>query len=381
LLLSLLVVSLPQTIGSKNTSKTETLPFEKTPLSTSEIKTNWPDLPTAEELWNSEFKYFIDTRSFGKQAVDPQLAKDVPTVEMEIEYEIMNYTSALPNFLTGELMRDVPNIWLQYNDTIWIQVPYTRLGVSNQLVTEKQDSVDTRQSTWAYGIYTNPAQIAGNSDVWGAASIGSWGDYNPSSVSDYIGADVLTVIDNYLIFQIVMAQFYYSYYAVAEIHYHNGSVFGSGYLQVSPTLGQLYNQYIKYHGQNQQWELWWNFINIGNVTDGDWNIWTGNQPNVVFESNDDDEDAFEDYNADIGDIIGGKYWGAILYLFDGAWQPWDLDDPVPNAYAYDGGSSTNVIFTVGNNSPPDWWGEESSGDEQLTVGYDLDQPDHGDQLW
>jgi len=70
LILGLLVISLPQVIGT-NPENEEVAVFEKVPLSDSEIKARWPDLPTAEELWNSEFKYFIDTRSFGKQVVDP----------------------------------------------------------------------------------------------------------------------------------------------------------------------------------------------------------------------------------------------------------------------------------------------------------------------
>lgn len=127
LILGLLVISLPQVIGMNAESEKEVAVFEKVPLSDSEIKARWPDLPTAEELWNSEFKYFIDTRSFGKQVVDPQLTKGVPLIEMEIEYEVMNYTADVPNFLTGELMLDVPHIWLQYDETVWIQVPINKL--------------------------------------------------------------------------------------------------------------------------------------------------------------------------------------------------------------------------------------------------------------
>jgi len=49
-------------------------------------------------------------------------------IEMEIEYEIMNYSADVPNFLTGELMLDVPHIWLQYDETVWIQVPINKLS-------------------------------------------------------------------------------------------------------------------------------------------------------------------------------------------------------------------------------------------------------------
>jgi hypothetical protein len=126
LLLGLLVILLPQVTGMN--PEDEVAVFEKVPLSDSEIKARWPDLPTAEELWNSEFKYFIDTKSFGKQVVDPQLTKGVPVIEMEIEYEIMNYTADVPNFLTGDLMLNVPHIWLQYDETVWIQVPINKLG-------------------------------------------------------------------------------------------------------------------------------------------------------------------------------------------------------------------------------------------------------------
>jgi hypothetical protein len=127
LILGLLVISLPQVIGTNPESEKEVVSFEKVPLSDSEIKTRWNNLPTAEELWNSETKFFIDTRSFGKQVIDPQFVKDIPVIETEIEYEIMNYTADIPNFLRGGIMLDVPIIWLQYDETVWIQVPINKL--------------------------------------------------------------------------------------------------------------------------------------------------------------------------------------------------------------------------------------------------------------
>jgi len=124
--LALLGFSLQQVSGT-NPENEEVAIFEKVPLSDSEIKARWPNLPTAEELWNSDGgKFFVDTRSFGKQVVDPQFA-DVAVVETEIEWEIMNYTADIPNFLRGGIMLDVPIIWLQYNDTVWIQVPINTL--------------------------------------------------------------------------------------------------------------------------------------------------------------------------------------------------------------------------------------------------------------
>ena len=126
LLLSILGISLLAVIGP-TTENENTASFEQIPLSDNEIKTRWPDLPTAEELWNSEFKFFIDTRSFGKQVIDPQFGENA-VAETKINWEIMNYTSDVPNYHTGGIMYDLPHIWLQYNETIWIQVPPNRLG-------------------------------------------------------------------------------------------------------------------------------------------------------------------------------------------------------------------------------------------------------------
>jgi hypothetical protein len=114
-------------VSGTNPENEEVAIFEKVPLSDSEIKARWPNLPTAEELCNSdEVKFFVDTCSFGKQVVDPQFA-DVAVVETEIEWEIMNYTADIPNFLRGGIMLDVPIICLQYKDTVWIQVPINTL--------------------------------------------------------------------------------------------------------------------------------------------------------------------------------------------------------------------------------------------------------------
>lgn len=80
-------------------------------------------------------------------------------------------------------------------------------------------------------------------------------------------------------------------------------------------------------------------------------------------------------------MVNNQYWAAVGYLFNGNWVPFNMDDPIPSAYAYHGGSISNVIFKVGENNPPWWIGETSAGAEQLSVGYSFYKPTYGTQLW
>jgi len=94
--------------------------WNRVPLTDSEIKVRWPNLPTAEELWNSSFRAFIDTSCIGEQN-----QTGLHIGDMTIE----NYTSNEPNFFSGlpDIFYSVPHIWLQYNSTIWVAVLTTLL--------------------------------------------------------------------------------------------------------------------------------------------------------------------------------------------------------------------------------------------------------------
>jgi hypothetical protein len=134
--LTLLVISatpLIQATATDSNTTDEVRLLHKVPLTDSEIKARWPDLPTAQELYSNGFCLVVDLRYCGKQVSsmnDDLPDPDSPTV-IDIESMIVNCTMNIPNFLHGGIMRDVPIIWLQYDNTTWIQVPMNILGYTS----------------------------------------------------------------------------------------------------------------------------------------------------------------------------------------------------------------------------------------------------------
>lgn len=126
LTITLVLVSISQCIATTSViaDTVDSSSFsEKTLLSNSEVESLWPNLPTAEELWKNDIKFVIDTNTCGKRFVDPQFADDASLADVHVALDILNYTTDQMNYLTGEMMYNVPHIWLQYNDTTWIHVP------------------------------------------------------------------------------------------------------------------------------------------------------------------------------------------------------------------------------------------------------------------
>ena len=131
-LLLLLAFSIPQLIDTKAASNENSISFEKVPLTNSEIEAAYPNLPSAKEIWDQYGGkdlgvFYIDTRDIGKRDTsDSSLSLPYAPYmdEAKIIVEpIINYTSDSPNYLHGGVDRNVPHIWLQYNSTIWVQVP------------------------------------------------------------------------------------------------------------------------------------------------------------------------------------------------------------------------------------------------------------------
>lgn len=135
LILTLLVISATPLIhATANNSDTtdEVRLLQKVPLTNSEIEARWPDLPTAQEIYNNGC-LVIDLRYCGKQVSSMNEAlpdPDSPTV-IDIESMIVNCTMDVPDFLHGGILRDVPHIWLQYDNTTWVQVPMNILGYTS----------------------------------------------------------------------------------------------------------------------------------------------------------------------------------------------------------------------------------------------------------
>jgi hypothetical protein len=344
-------------------------------LTNSEIKANWPNLPTAKEIWDTYWGkppgvWYVNTAEASKAALD----------------SIANYTSNEPDYLNGGISHNENHIWLQYNSTIWIQVPMFLVKTPTQPTPEPQPpSADSAAlvSNWAIGLYANPSQIAGSTPVYGAVTFGGWGNYNPSA--NCFAGLVLTVCDGPAKFQVIMHQNTTGYYAVAQEWTSQGKVYDQA-IRVYPTIGALYNQYIRYQTDPTKlgWEFYWNFQLIGpRVNDGCQTIISNvYQPNVVFESNDGDGTHFNNFQLNVGGIVDNQYRAAIGYLYGGNWVPLSLTDPVPSAYVYYGGVLLQGSFAVGYQAPPfSPFGERSSATETLTISRNIQPPPLHSQLW
>ena len=346
-----------------------------TPLMDSQIKADWPNLPTAKEIWNTYWGkppgvWYINTQEASAATVA----------------SIANYTSNEPDYLNGGISVNENHIWLQYNSTIWIQVPM--FLVKTPTTTDSpQPTVPSTPAApvqnWAIGLYANPSQIAGSTPVYGAMTFGGWGNYNPPA-NCYAGI-VLTVCDGPDKFQVVMHRNTTGYYAVAQEFSSQGKIYDQS-IRVYPTIGTLYNEYIRYQTDPTKlgWEFYWNFQLVGpRVNDGYQTIISNvYQPNAVFESNDGEAADFSNFQINVGGIVNNQYWAAIGYLYNGAWTPLSLSDPVPSAYVYYGGVTFPGSFSVGSSAPPfPYFGEYSSGAEKLTIGYNIQPPPLYQQLW
>ncbi|HML03716.1 MAG TPA: PKD domain-containing protein [Candidatus Bathyarchaeia archaeon] len=260
--------------------------------------------------------------------------------------------------------------------------------------------------TWALGAYADPGQISGNSPVSGILSYGSWGSWQSSSATYYLGDDVLTMSDGSYGWQIVEMQIGQSYYVQIECWdlSNNKAVYPQS--GVWPTwqasnvqLGTPYNMSITYNSTTNAWQF--NFgkrILNGNsisglpVSDERSTIMKGNQSSVAVETNDLSSSDFSGgtpFQIGFFNSASSTYLGAIEYYFNSAWHPVSLTDSVPTAYAYLGGSLTSVIFGVGNYFAPTWFGEKgyyyypTTGQhpESLILGYGMAQPTYGTTLW
>jgi hypothetical protein len=84
-------------------------PFEQIPLSNAQIDATWPNLPTAKQIYEQ-----------GECSFTHVTPKDPLPV---------NCTETGPNLMSGGFVT-VTNIWLQYDSSRWIGVPYHYLNTT-----------------------------------------------------------------------------------------------------------------------------------------------------------------------------------------------------------------------------------------------------------
>jgi hypothetical protein len=365
------IVSALQTDGQPIIDDSTVQLHVEKPLTDAAISALWPTLPSANILWNNPTKNWVDTR-------DPETAAP------------KNYTSDIPDLMHASIIRNYPHIWVQYNDSIWVQIPQSQLATataaSDNSQTNPSIQTATALSSWAIGLYSNTS-IAGGATVWGAYTTATFGTYSPSLSTDFLVSDVLTVRDGYANWQLGMGKDTSGYFI--EMQGWLPGDYDRGYptydtctYKTGITVGTYYNQYIRYNSAYSAWEFYWNWTLIGNrVSDTKTSLVGGNQPNVCAESTDTNYNHFTSYTGYIGTYVNNQYWATIGYLYNGNWVPFNSGDPIPAGYTYYGGSSNNnVIFSVGINNAPSWFGEQSLGTEKMKCGYNISHPTEGTRI-
>jgi hypothetical protein len=359
---------------------------QKIPLTRAQIEATWPKLPSAKQLYDNEVCVVIDLRYCGKQvaSMDESLPDPNSKPVIDMTTMIVNCTTTIADYVGGGVKVSTPQIWLQYDSNIWVMVPSKYL----ETATPPAGLVQRAGSTWAVGMYANPQAITGSSDVWGVCTFGQFNSATFGSSGSYLGTAVLTVCSNNFGYQEVMQLSPSGRSIVYNVwDLNTNKMVGAASLAVTATTGQLYNLYIRYNtSPSGAWQMWWNQILMWTVTgDTSTRVKTGNQANVVVESNDFTSSDFSGFSTNIGGTQSGTPLCAAVYLFNGNWAPSATGHAAPAGFTYLGGQTVGGI-SIGNPAPHSNWsslnlGQTSSLRERFTVGAGLTQRTHGFTLW
>lgn len=357
LLVSLPAFSATPMLGAKatNNNADSAIPAlgQKIPLTNDQINAMWPNLPTANQLYGNELCAVIDLRYCGKQvsSMDEALPDPNSPTVIDMNSTIVNCTTTLPDYLHGGVIVNSPQIWLQYNSSIWVQVPSQYL----QTTVTPTGAVQQQPTTWAVGMWANPGEITDPYDVWGVCTFGQWRWTTFGGAGMYLGTNVLTVCSRDNIgYQEVMQldpggrSIVYNVWNLTSGNHVKGQ---SPYITNANT-GQMYNIYIRYT-TGAGWQLWWNFTLMWSFTfDPSTLVMKGSQANTVVETNDFNSSDFSGFVTNIGGSDGhGHPVCAAVYLFNGSWKPSAHGDYAPAGYTYLGGASLNGI-KIGDQAPP-----------------------------
>ena len=377
----------------------ETIPVpalgQQIPLTDDQIKANWPNLPTAQEIYGKVPCGTYDSNVNGKQ-VSPTtgLPNENSPTELDIASTIVNCTSTEPNFYTGGLVT-APQIWEQYNSTLWIDVPLMYL----QTTSDGSSAVhySSSSTTWAIGAYEDPTNISGSNTLWGACSFGEFTatSFSSSGSGNYLGVCVVSVETNNFVHQMAMRLDPSGMSIENEIIVpstgHDYQLPQQTYVPKALT-NNLYNTYIRYYNNGTDWAYCWNWTIAFTFTqDSSTKILGGIQPTAVVESND------ANYNPDFvswSTQLGGNYVSggvsyplpAACYLFNSNWYPSARGQYEPETWAYLGGNCLGTWGGVGGGPPPNW-GVNTMGEtvspitNQFTVGPGQTQQTNGLLLW
>jgi hypothetical protein len=260
-----LVVLLPTQLGCVERGLAATgnnvSTLTRIPLTPSEIAAAWPNLPSAESLYDTGGCLMIDLRYSGKQSITANglpgdgLPDPNSPIVCNMSYWIANYTSNDPIVNLGIIVQNDPHIWLQYNSSIWVEVPasYLQTSVEPYATAIRQLTLNAglpADQTWAVGEYDNPWDITGSATTTGVISYGEWSQQTLGSNSEYYsGVDVLSILstDDYWL-QNVMQQVQGTLSIVINIWKPNS---GSPYINTpfypwtsTPSLNTMYNLWM-----------------------------------------------------------------------------------------------------------------------------------------
>lgn len=409
MLLSIVTIPMAHEIKAETTdvnSSSSSVLTATIPLSSSEITSAWPNLPTARQLYNTVGVNMIDTRTLGMQGSLKNLDPNAP--------ESLNLTSMVSNYTSNDvtiygIVQNDPHIWLQYNSTVWVEVPtlylnttvqpfataikqlyglsslgpYPRNNTTSQTTSTSPDT--SYPSTWAIGEYDNPSDICDGYPVMGALTYGEWSCYPPNTLPSgaEILTDVLTTYDDQNVgIQVMMCIINPgggTEWAVAYNTWVDGVLTGGGTpLQpwsghFTPSANTFYNEFIE-STTGGNWNIYWDGYSIDTVSvngDPSPHLQVGDAPHATLESNDfnlADFTSHQNYMDVIGggqQTIGGQtvYEPAIGYYFDGVWAPTLPYETAPAGYVY---VNPNLVggHNVGSASLPNW-----SGSTPNELGY------------
>jgi hypothetical protein len=353
------------------------------PLTNSEIETIYPNLPTANQLWNGGNCAYLDTSNSNN---GPGLT-------------VSNYTSDEPNFLQGGVLKNVPHIWLQYNSTVWIEVPLPDLQ-SIQAIASPASS----GTTWAIGAEAEPDTISGSYSVTGGLTFGEFG-WTGSQTGDFV-ATVLSISDGTYIYQIGITDLAGSGQYINYQYWQGGNLINGNSKKVSVSNGVELNEYIQYNTAEKAWQFCFNYGQYYTVGSSTTKMVTGMQPNVVIESNDFTPSDFTSFAKQVGNYwsLGNGtviYEAAMGYQFNngqstpGNWHPYYAQysnnnlthEPIPGALVYEGGTLMSAWNNcgVGSESPPSNLDlgiqAPAHSAEVLQFAYGYSNPGQGTLLW
>jgi len=358
------------------------------PLTDAQIKEKWPNLPTAKQIYENEVCVSIDLRYFGKRVSSMDEIFPDPDSEavFDVASQISNYTITTHDLRSGNLVT-VSNIWLQYDSNIWVQVPYTYLNSEVSDTTKSANSVTRGSTTWGVGLYANPQTTAGTYGVQGVCTFGQFKS-NTFGTGDEFISTVLNVGTTGFFYQLGMTVNatgrFLEYNAFSK---STGNCIAKGALPApySTNTTDLYNMYIRYN--SGIWQIYWDHVYLWPIVgDTSSTIITGNQCNVLVESNCFTSSRFSGFTTNIGGThSSGNKLSAVAYLFNGNWKPSATGDTVPAGYVYSGGTYLNGE-KIADQAPPNNWGSNNIGITSnsrgtFTVGAGLTQRAHGYALW